>query len=76
MFKYLATRIAPYLQPCRFDPEVQRGEMREFLAKFRLTHECYVCKKQVVAGWDKKYSDWKGRVFCSHECIDTNTDSG
>ncbi len=57
-----------------FNNEEQMKLFREFLDKFGLSHNCYVCNKQVISSWDNKYSDYLGRVFCSHKCIDNLKD--
>ncbi len=41
------------------------------IARFSIVH-CYKCNKGVIGGRDAVYSNWEGKKFCSHKCIDKN----
>ena len=32
--------------------------------------ECSVCHKVILAHYGGTYKNWRGQVFCSHDCID------
>lgn len=39
------------------------------------SYSCYACQKDLISGKDAIYTNFEGKKFCSHECIDKNKES-